>query len=362
MSRYLVYLLIDIEDGFMRKQMRVGLIVLVTFLISMMVRPFAAQDNTIDLRRLPLGDGNVSFDVPQVGYVFSCTSQFGGGGAAQEGAWMNGDGTYDRTAKTVFVDGEVMWASNFEITLDGDIRLVLGNGLPNHPTGVYPVATSDDAYNYDRNPNTIQAQDVSYELPANPEIAETATCVDFGTIGIMLTGSVFFNALDGPGRDAVAHEILDGCQGHPERTGEYHYHDLSLCIEPEVPESGHSALVGYALDGFGIFGRYGEEGAVMTNADLDECHGHTHEIEWGDATVTMYHYHATWEYPYTLGCYRGTPVAAESVGNAGGQQPGGTGGQPPAGQQPPPTGGQGGQQPPPTGGQGGQQPPPPGGG
>jgi hypothetical protein len=349
----------------MSKQMRVGLIVLLTYLISMMVRPFAAQENTIDLRRLPLGDGNVTFDEPQVGFVFSCTSQFGGGGASQQGFWMNGDGTYDRTAKTVTVDGEVMWASDFEITLDGDIRLAAGNGLPNHLTGVYPVATSDDAYNYDRNPNSIQAQDVSYELPANPELAETVTCVGFGPIGIMLTGSVFFNALDGPGRDAVAHEILDNCQGHPESTGEYHYHDLSLCIEPQAPEEGHSALVGYALDGFGIFGRYGEEGVTMTNADLDECHGHTHEIEWDSTTVEMYHYHATWEYPYTLGCYRGTPVDAEWVG-AGGQQPGGTGGQPPTGQggqQQPPTGGQGGQQPPPpSSGQGGQQPPPPPGG
>src|SRR5688572_30627774 len=101
----------------MPKQLRVRLIVLVTLLISMMVRPFAAQENTVDLRNLPLGDGNVTFDVPQLGYVFSCTSQFGGGGAFQDGAWIHADGTYDRTAKTVFVDGEIMWTSDFEITL-----------------------------------------------------------------------------------------------------------------------------------------------------------------------------------------------------------------------------------------------------
>ena len=39
--------------------------------------------------------------------------------------------------------------------------------------------------------------------------------------------------------------------------------------------------------------------------DLDECHGHTHEILWDGKRVVMYHYHATWDFPYTIGCLRG---------------------------------------------------------
>jgi len=27
--------------------------------------------------------------------------------------------------------------------------------------------------------------------------------------------------------------------------------------------------------------------------------------------VSMYHYHATYEYPYTLGCFRGTPITTQ---------------------------------------------------
>ncbi|HAJ61709.1 MAG TPA: hypothetical protein DCP31_22720 [Cyanobacteria bacterium UBA8543] len=60
------------------------------------------------------------------------------------------------------------------------------------------------------------------------------------------------------------------------------------------------------MDGFGIYGHRGEGGKVLTNADLDACHGHTHPIEWDGKQVNLYHYHATWEYPYTVGCYRGT--------------------------------------------------------
>ncbi len=68
----------------------------------------------------------------------------------------------------------------------------------------------------------------------------------------------------------------------------------------------HSSLVGYSLDGFGIYGRYGEGGKILTSADLDECHGHTGIIDWDGQQVNMYHYHATWDFPYSVGCMRGT--------------------------------------------------------
>src|SRR5690606_39007755 len=107
-----------------------------------------------------------------------------------------------------------------------------------------------------------------------------------------------------------AYHMLDDCWGHPHDNGLYHYHSVTTCLD-DIWEGGHSKLVGYAFDGFGIYGHYGEEGQVLTNADLDECHGHTHEIEWDGEMRSMYHYHATWEFPYAIGCYRGEPVAPQ---------------------------------------------------
>jgi hypothetical protein len=122
----------------------------------------------------------------------------------------------------------------------------------------------------------------------------------------MLTGGVFFNALDAAGVDAVAHEVRDACDGHPQSAGRYHYHNLTPCVDDA--EAGHSQLMGYAFDGFGIYGLRGEDGRLLTNVDLDACHGHTHDITWDGETVDLFHYHATWEYPYTVGCYRSPPV------------------------------------------------------
>jgi hypothetical protein len=52
--------------------------------------------------------------------------------------------------------------------------------------------------------------------------------------------------------DCGAHETLDPCQGYPERTGEYHYHSLSTCIEQFGVSRTHSPIAGYSFDGFGI--------------------------------------------------------------------------------------------------------------
>jgi hypothetical protein len=152
----------------------------------------------------------------------------------------------------------------------------------------------------------------------------------------MLNGVAFYNALDAGGRDAVANEVQDSCNGHPERSGEYHYHGASDCVEGAERAN---TLIGYALDGFGIYSRFDANGKEYSSDDLDECHGITSEIEWNGEMVEMYHYVITQDYPYTVGCFRGTPVIAlnTSAGlsnnqqGIGGQNTGGGGATPPQG-------------------------------
>jgi hypothetical protein len=175
------------------------------------------------------------------------------------------------------------------------------------------------------------------ELPADPNVDVSPHCAP-GAVGILLSGSVLFNALDAPGRDAVAHETQDSCQGHPQESGVYHYHSLSSCVKDEAESDGHSKLVGYAVDGFGIFGRKGMGGKTLNSDDLDECHGHTHEITWDGKKVVMYHYHATWDFPYTVGCLRGKYSMADVRTISGPQPHGGPPGEPnpnPRGHRPP---------------------------
>ena len=52
-------------------------------------------------------------------------------------------------------------------------------------------------------------------------------------------------------------------------------------------------LTGYAMDGFGLFGLYGDQGQEITNFELDECHGHTHRIQWTESESETYHCYLT---------------------------------------------------------------------
>lgn len=264
----------------------------------------ADEASGVDLTALPVGDGRYSTS-PRRGYLYSCRTSFDGGGAGTQGPWFNGDGTWDLTKKAT-VDGSVSWPHELEVTLSGGSRVFSGNNLPGHPTGTFPIASSDDAYQYDRNPNSISEQDVAFTLDAEPELLDAPECAG-GTVGYMLSGGYLFNGFDAGGRDAVAWEVQDACDGHPQNTGVYHYHSLSSCAESSS-EGGHSDLLGYAFDGFGIYGHFGVDGATLTNDDLDVCHGHTHSIEWDGAARSMYHYHATYEFPYSVGCYRGDAI------------------------------------------------------
>ena len=267
---------------------------------------WVTKSSTVEPTRLPLGDKRYS-DKPKKGYVYPCNAKSYSGtiGAHAIGPWIHGS-TWDATKK-ISVQGEVYWPEAFySMSVTEDARVFSGNELPiNEPTGIFPIRRSDPAYAIDTNPNTIQAQSTTFSVPLNPTIAAEPSCVSIAIVGIALNGVSFYSALDVQGNDAAAHEVQDACSGHPRPGGAYHYHSLSDCI-PRIREN--KALVGYALDGFGIFSPYDADGRELTTSDLDECHGTTSRIVWEGKETTMYHYVLTRDYPYTIGCFRGTPT------------------------------------------------------
>ena len=279
----------------------------VQFCVSSSTDIAPMPSSQIDPTKIPVGDGKLSTTTPQVGYVYSCTIP-NSPNAPTRSFWISADGkTWNSTTK-ITVQGAVQWMSQFAAQLNSNGRNISGNGLPSHLTGTFPIAPSDPARAFDGNPNAIQAVAIAWGLPSNPTIAAQPTCTGLGAVGVLLTGGRVFNALDADGLDASAHEVQDSCDGHPQGAGLYHYHSLSRCAQTTDDPNSHSPLVGYIADGFGLYGNRGERGKALTNADLDECHGHSHSIIIDGVATVQYHYHATREYPYTIGCFKGTPV------------------------------------------------------
>ena len=246
---------------------------------------------TFDLTSLPhRGAGETQILIRNQGHPLPdflslrlCGLSLNGSGANNASDWTNTDGTWNYEMKPQ-VEGNVTWNHVFEITLgENDNRIITGNSLPDHPTGVFPIQTGTVAFQYDGNPNVISEQVVVYTLPLMPVVANEPSCVFFGPAGFSVIGTPIYHDASTLGTDAAAHEMLDRYRGHRDGTERYHYpaQDLQDHIHEHV--SGHGALIGYMLDGFGIYGPYGENGALITSEYLDECHGHKHPVlGWRD--------------------------------------------------------------------------------
>lgn len=181
--------------------------------------------------------------------------------------------------------------------------------LPNHTSPYWP--TDNPLYetyngtnsNFNLNPNRIAAQNIVFTITLKPSEAINKRATPMGPIGISRNGVVFFNQY-AAGGSPLTNEInsFDQYLGHPAQQGNYHYH-----IEPTylTQEFGEDAFLGLLSDGFPVYGPV-ENGAVITNNDLDIYHGHTSATP--DFPNGIYHYHITSEDPYINGNgYFGTP-------------------------------------------------------
>ncbi|QEL13891.1 YHYH protein [Limnoglobus roseus] len=192
---------------------------------------------------------------------------------------------------------------------DGKELVVHTRNIPNHPTAKFPDRFGS------RNPNSIQELDRAYYLPLEPVRNPKAVTMDKtnsnralpgGVIGFAVNGVSFYNPFDMDGEDAT--DLMDRCCGHPSPDNRYHYHKYPVCVKtPFVDEGdGHSPLIGFALDGFAVYGPYVAKG-VMAKDDtanpLDAFNMRT-DADRG------WHYHVTpGRYPYILGGFAGTPDA-----------------------------------------------------
>jgi hypothetical protein len=253
---------------------------------------------------LRLGDAFLSTTSAGVGKLFSCTgyNPTAPGSVRARITWINDANTHWNLLRKPFLpSGSFAPASgSFAMQEANGTRTIAINNLPvdgrigDWPMSRYAVLTAIDA-----NPGVPSARNYSFVMPMAPAVNIAPTCVALGAIGVTANGVILYNAADARGNDAVAHEIVDAYGGHPAQT-DYHYHFLPERLDNAPMSDGHSGIVGYIRDGFALYGYKGVGGKELSNVDLDECHGHAHG-------TLGYHYHATLEYPYTIGCYRGTP-------------------------------------------------------
>jgi hypothetical protein len=200
---------------------------------------------------------------------------------------------------------------NVTVSFDSTSMIIHTKGLPNHPTGKFP----QEGFG---NPNYIQEQSATYYIPLNPKEnpSHKVTAQDnsnhalnMGPIGIAVNGVVFFNPFDASSMDAS--NFMDFCCGHPNPDGLYHYHKYPICINSPWADEGktHSPLIGWAFDGFPIYGPYVRDGVLAKDATGTDA---LNDFNMHSDPDRGWHYQVTpGKFPYIIGGYWGTPDARD---------------------------------------------------
>lgn len=255
---------------------------------------------------------------------------------------------------TMTVGGQsVVNALTIEHDTGNDQMVVTGNGVPNYiPTLVgldvsegwntplnggfesLKLSEENEGSSGNNNPNSIAEAEEVFRVPLTPVNNASATDTELGTVGVSLNGVPIFNPFEDPDETAAYGRIFSSCCGHPQQQGQYHYHKYPTClrlikddfktekdkcdeIDALLVEGGHSPLLGFAVDGWPVYGPVGwrsaqaQTGVIMLSSytgsadssgnasyvegsgDLDECGGlvsPTPEFPEG-----IYHYHMTIE-------------------------------------------------------------------
>ena len=121
--------------------------------------------------------------------------------------------------------------------------------------------------------------------------------------GVALAGPAPVNAI----LSANTIAAFDDCGGHVNPIEGYHYHAALGCSEVISTVDGHANILGYALDGYGIYAMLNSTGEE--DFDLDECRGHSDDSRG-------YHYHAASAAENMfIGCFKGAQGSITVDGN-----------------------------------------------
>ena len=224
----------------------------------------------------------------------------------------------DATLKPILIDVPAVYNKIYgatSITNDGTFITIKTNGVPDHISPYYSTTnplyqaysgTTPLGYTFVKNPNTIATQAFTFKIPLNPTVATNHAATPLGVIGVALNGVALYNQYAGPNNQVLTTEIasFDKYNGHPQATGQYHYHVEPLYLTTVT--STKTGLMGFLLDGFPVYGPQESMGCscnptitTLQSSSLDAYHGHTHAT--ADFPNGIYHYHFTADAPYLNG-------------------------------------------------------------
>ena len=204
----------------------------------------------------------------------------------------HGASTPKSVTTTTAVKG-AQWNPTVKLTYSKSSVIMEPTGIPNHARDAYYAVPNagivvPDATTANIIADPTKAQTYRFTIPTTPKYSSSVTATSLGSIGVMVSGAVLYNPFEGDGKTvAMANNFsitnaagltasfVDKCAGHPTPDiGAYHYHGLPNCVTAKVDKVGKaSRIIGFALDGFPIYGDRDIKGKQIAAKNLDQCNG-----------------------------------------------------------------------------------------
>lgn len=196
---------------------------------------------------------------------------------------------------------EAGFADKVLVTCDDEQAVLNSDTYPDHTLMTGIVGTNEQV--------PVPSSGYAAAVPLRPVIGATPQTRD-AALGVAVNGVPIFDYTGGgemsvddlfhhqTQHDTLITQQLDVCGGHAGRGDDYHYHVAPVCMIEQMNNAGHAAIIGWAYDGFPIYGDNNPDGTPIAEGTLDVCNGQTDD-------TFGYRYHTSSGAPYIIQCLMG---------------------------------------------------------
>ncbi len=254
-------------------------------------------------------------------------------------AYVNAHGTslplQEQTDRCEMVKASIVdagFSNKVTVTCENGHAHVSADTYPDHPLMIGIVNSNEQV--------PIPAADYSVPIPlvatpgSTPKTRDSSLAIavngvpiyDYTGGGEMSVNDLYHHQTQ---HDTLLTQQLDICGGHAGRGDDYHYHVAPTCMIDAMKNSGDDAILGWAFDGFPLYGNKNPDGTPIGEETLDVCNGQEDE-------TFGYRYHTSIDAPYMIQCLMGDTTDLNDMPRVSPLKPAGNSdrlapGRPPAG-------------------------------
>lgn len=184
------------------------------------------------------------------------------------------------------------------VTCDNDYAYIASSTYPEHPIMTGITGTNEQI--------PVPATGYAAPIKLSPKKAKKLTTID-AAVAVAVNGVPIYdyssqgeldvNQYDEK-HDTLALGQLDICGGHAGRGDDYHYHVSPTCMIDTMKNQSSDAIIGWAYDGYPLYGNKNPDGSTINKSDLDVCNGQADD-------TFGYRYQTSTTPPYIIQCLVG---------------------------------------------------------